>query len=70
MGRPSRTPKARTINIAVKMPKALVDELDKLVLKDYFTSRTDAVREAIRRLVVEYKKMECENLSKMMVGGR
>jgi len=41
--------------VSVKLPVGLVDALDELIEEGYFQNRSDAVREAVRRLIVEYR---------------
>lgn len=38
----------------MKLPIALIDKLDQLINAGYFQNRSDAIREAIRRLLSEY----------------
>ena len=45
--------------ISVKIPVALVERMDELIERGYFQNRADVVREAVRRLLVDY----CELLS-------
>jgi Arc/MetJ-type ribon-helix-helix transcriptional regulator len=40
-----------TIQLAVKLPESLADELDRLVADGSFASRSDAVRHAVEVLV-------------------
>jgi len=42
--------------ITVKLPKELVDQMDKLVGKFGFTSRAEIAKEAIRKLLKEYRE--------------
>lgn len=39
----------------LRLPTELVDEIDKLVGKHGFTSRAEVAKEAIRKLLQEYK---------------
>jgi len=41
--------------VSVKLPVGLVDALDELIEEGFFQNRSDAVREAVRRLIVEYR---------------
>ncbi len=50
----------RTVVISIKVPLGLVSALDELIRKNYFQNRSDAIREAIRRLVTEYRKFDRE----------
>ncbi len=40
--------------VTIKLPKNLVDEIDSFVGKYGFVSRTEVVKEAVRRLFREY----------------
>ncbi len=40
--------------ITIKLPKNLVDEIDNFVGKYGFVSRTEVVKEAVRRLFQQY----------------
>jgi Arc/MetJ-type ribon-helix-helix transcriptional regulator len=44
----------RTALLQVRVPETLVRELDKLVAAGYFKSRSEAVAEGIRRLLLAY----------------
>jgi len=44
-----------TMIISVHLPIPLLKRLDELVEKGYFQNRSDAIREAIRRLVRDYE---------------
>ncbi|MDD5086606.1 MAG: ribbon-helix-helix domain-containing protein [Candidatus Nanoarchaeia archaeon] len=37
----------------VRLPKGLVKEMNKLVSKGFYTNKSDVVRDAIRRLIIE-----------------
>lgn len=41
--------------VTIKLPRNLVDEIDKFVGKYGFISRTEVVKEALRRLFQQYK---------------
>jgi metal-responsive CopG/Arc/MetJ family transcriptional regulator len=41
-------------HLSIKLPKNLVDEIDNFVGKYGFVSRTEVVKEAIRRLLQQY----------------
>jgi hypothetical protein len=41
--------------VSVKLPVGLVEALDELIGEGLFQNRSDAVREAVRRLIVEYR---------------
>lgn len=44
--------------ISVKLPVGLIDALDQLIEKGYFQNRSDAIREAIRKLLSNYRDMD------------
>jgi Arc/MetJ-type ribon-helix-helix transcriptional regulator len=44
----------KNVLLRVRLPELLVQELDNLVAKGYFQSRSEAVAEAIRRLLLAY----------------
>ncbi len=41
--------------VSVKLPVALISALDELISHGYFQNRSDAIREAIRRLLSSYQ---------------
>jgi len=49
---------------AVKIPEGLAEEVDQLIGRHGFTSRAEIVKEALRRLLLQYhgleKKLEAE----------
>ncbi|MCC6050716.1 MAG: ribbon-helix-helix domain-containing protein [Thermofilum sp.] len=47
--------------VSVKLPVGLVDALDELIEEGFFQNRSDAVREAVRRLIVEYRAARRRN---------
>jgi len=44
--------------ISVKLPVGLIDALDQLIERGYFQNRSDAIREAIRKLLSTYREMD------------
>jgi len=44
--------------VTIKLPKDLISEMDKLLGKYGFTSRAEIAKEAIRKLLKEYKQEE------------
>ena len=42
--------------ISVKLPVRLIEVIDELIREGYFQNRSDAVREAVRRLIVAYER--------------
>ena len=43
--------------VTVRIPKELADEIDKLIGKYGFRTRAEIVKEAVRRLLAQYKDM-------------
>lgn len=37
----------------VRLPEGLMDEVEKLVTKGFYTSKSDVIRDALRKLVLE-----------------
>ena len=51
--------KVRVVFLAVRMPKAYVEFLDRLVNKGIYPSRAEAIRKAIRDFIFhEYERLE------------
>ena len=46
--------------VTIKLPKSLVDEIDTFVGKYGFVSRTEVVKEALRRLFQQYNLQKGE----------
>ena len=46
--------------IGVSLPKNLLDEFDKVIRERGYSSRSEAIRDAIRNYLVEYKWLERE----------
>jgi len=46
---------SKTKVVSVKLPVALITALDELINNGYFQNRSDAIREAIRRLLTQYQ---------------
>ena len=46
---------ARTQVVSVKLPVSVLAEIDELINRGYFQSRSDAIREAIRRMLSSYQ---------------
>ena len=44
---------AKTVQVNVRLEEGLVKELDELVVKGLYTTRTEVVRDAIKRLLRE-----------------
>jgi Arc/MetJ-type ribon-helix-helix transcriptional regulator len=49
-----------TIQIAVRLPQELVEEVDRLVERGRHANRTDAVRVALERLVARAREAELD----------
>lgn len=57
--------------VSVKLPVGLIDALDELIQKGYFQNRSDAIREAIRKLLTSYRELNAQKISGgLMVGLR
>jgi len=55
----------------VKLPVGLIEVLDELIEKGYFQNRSDAIREAIRKLLASYRDLDTQKLSRgLMLGIR
>lgn len=50
--------------ISVKLPVGLIEALDNLIEKGYFQNRSDAIREAIRKLLSNYREMDLGRLDR------
>jgi len=50
--------RVKSIVMSIKMPLSLVEEIDKMVERGLYQNRSDFVREAVRRLITEYKRQE------------
>ncbi len=46
--------------IGVSLPKNLLDEFDSIIITRGYSSRSEAIRDAIRNYIVEYKWLEKE----------
>jgi len=46
--------------IGVSLPKSLLEEFDSIILNRGYSSRSEAIRDAIRNYILEYKWMERE----------
>ncbi len=46
--------------IGVSLPKSLLEEFDSIILNRGYSSRSEAIRDAIRNYILEYKWMEKE----------
>lgn len=63
-------PRDNIIIISLKMPVAVVRDLDKLVEKKIFSSRSEAVRQAVRELLTKYQRHLGRGEPKPLVGYR
>jgi Arc/MetJ-type ribon-helix-helix transcriptional regulator len=59
---------AVTTMISVKIPVALVDGIDRLIQAGLFQSRSDALREAIRMLLVKYGEVALKREPRQVYG--
>ena len=44
--------------IDISLPKELVDEVDKMVGRYGYRSRPELIKDAIRRLLIDYKRLD------------
>ncbi|MCC6013691.1 MAG: ribbon-helix-helix protein, CopG family [Candidatus Verstraetearchaeota archaeon] len=44
--------------ISISLPDDLLEELDKILSKEWYVSRSEALRHAIRKYIYEYKDLE------------
>ena len=44
--------------IQIRLTKKLVEKLDKFVAEGYYPNRSEAVRDAVRRLILDQESME------------
>ncbi|NAZ25535.1 MAG: ribbon-helix-helix protein, CopG family [Thermofilum sp.] len=57
--------------VSVKLPVGLIDALDELIQRGYFQNRSDAIREAIRKLLTNYRELDSQKISSgLMIGLR
>lgn len=56
-----------SVVFTVKVPQALMLKVDELIARGFFLNRSDAVREALRKLIVMYN---CEDSRRMMASVR
>jgi len=45
-------------NVTFRLPKAVIDEIDRLVELGFFQSRSDFIREAIRLYIMKYSDLQ------------
>lgn len=55
--------------ISVKLPVGLIEVLDELIEKGYFQNRSDAIREAIRKLLTGYRELDTQKFSRSLMLG-
>ena len=48
--------------VSVKLPVALITAIDDLISRGYYQNRSDAIREAIRRLLSDYRRFSSSQL--------
>ena len=57
--------------ISVKLPVGLIEVLDELIERGYFQNRSDAIREAIRKLLASYRELDTQKFNRgLMLGVR
>jgi antitoxin ParD1/3/4 len=57
--------------VSVKLPVGLIEALDELIQRGYFQNRSDAIREAIRKLLTNYRELDSQKIrSGLMIGLR
>jgi len=47
----------RRIPVTIRLPRKVIEELDKLVAMGIYPSRSEAIRDAIRRLLIYYHSL-------------
>ena len=52
-----------TVITQVRLPKGIVKEVDKLVTKGLYTNKSDVIRDAIRKLILEQQVGTLKNSS-------
>ena len=53
---------AATEVVSVKLPVALIESIDELISRGYYQNRSDAIREAVRRLLSDYRRFSSSQL--------
>jgi len=62
---------ADTVLVQVRLPRALVNELDQLVAQGYHKSRTEAIEDAIRHFLMQWHTTsEAGKLTALYLSGR
>ncbi len=62
--------KERMKLISVHLPEWMIKELEKLVQKGYFPSRSEAIRVAIHLLIMRYQDMGSKGQQIQLIPGR
>ena len=44
--------------LQIRLPKKLLDEIDKIVKSNLYSNRSDVIRDAVRRLTARYSLLE------------
>lgn len=52
--------KGRGAQVTINIPRAILSQLDELISKGYFRNRSDAIREAVRLLILKYRSLESQ----------
>lgn len=55
--------------VSVKLPVSLLDSIDGLIEKGLFQNRSDAIREAVRRMLASYRDLDGEKLNRSLMLG-
>ncbi|MEM0092818.1 MAG: ribbon-helix-helix domain-containing protein [Thermofilum sp.] len=55
--------------ISVKLPVGLLEVLDELIERGYFQNRSDAIREAIRKLLASYRDLDTQKFNRSLMLG-
>ena len=53
---------ARTRVVSVKLPVSVIEQVDGLVSRGFYQNRSDVIREAIRRLLSDYRRYSSAQL--------
>jgi hypothetical protein len=48
--------RSTTVPLSAYIPVSVVERIDNLIEKGFFENRSDFIREAVRRLLIEYEK--------------
>jgi len=48
--------------LQIRLPKKLLNDIDKLVVSNLYSNRSDVIRDAVRRLTARYNILEQANV--------